>query len=170
VYSQAQLSFLKDIILQGDPEEGRILLRRIRRVEEQEQNSRRWTLWIGCGLAGFYVVMALARGWGWLWRQSEHLLAVAMLWGVGIALFSLLMVGGCWLWHRCTLRRLISDTQRFVAGWLADDDPIENASGFGLSRWQGQFPVAARSCAQRRDGRGGGATAGRRTPLRERHK
>jgi hypothetical protein len=162
--SQAQLNFLKDLILQSDREEGRILLHRIRWVEEQEHLSRRWTLGIALGIAGFYVVMALAtRGWGWLWRQSEHALAVAVLWVVGIALFSLLMVGGCWLWHRCALRRLIADTQRFVTGWLAGGTPRELASRRASGRWPRRTRTASQNCGQRHQASGVTAQVGRRS-------
>jgi hypothetical protein len=156
------------LILQSDREEGRILLHRICWVEEQEHVSRRWTLGIAGGLITLYVAMALAtRGWDWLWRQSEHALAVAVLWVVGIALFSLLIVGGCWLWHRCALRRLVADTQRFVSGWLAGGTPTETV----LSATTPHGPrrrTGSGNCGQRHQVRGVTAQLNRRTGCRRR--
>jgi len=133
---QAQLSFLKDLILRSDREESRGLLDRISQAAQQEQLSRRWTLWIASVIASLYAVVALVtEGWAWVWRQSEHPLAVALLWIVGIALFSLLLVGGCWLWHRSALKRLVSDSQRFLAGWLAIRNNPVDSSPSGTPQW-----------------------------------
>jgi hypothetical protein len=126
---QAQVSFLKDMILQSDREESRRLFHRIHQAEQHELASRRWTIVIAAGIAIWWTVVALAtQGWSWVWRQSEHPVAVVLLWMGGIALFSLLLVCGCWLWHRTTLRRIVGDTQRFLAGWLASrNQPIAPA-------------------------------------------
>jgi hypothetical protein len=165
---QAQLEFLKELILQSDREESRMLLRRLTRVEEQEQKSRRWTLRIASGVASLYAVVALAtQGWGWLWRHSGHPMAVAGLWVLGIALFSLLLVGGCWLWHRSTLHRLIGDTQRFVSGWMASDGQQPPSQHRGSSHWSG-VPSGGADCRRRLDGEQSGGTARRRSSLRRR--
>jgi hypothetical protein len=120
---QRQLSFLKDLILQSDREESRRLMRRICQAEQQEKSSRWWTIWIASGIGGLLATVGLTtQGWGWVLRQSEHPLAVAVLWVGGVAVFGLLLVGGCWLWHRSALKGLVGDTQRFLAGWLASRD------------------------------------------------
>jgi hypothetical protein len=119
VSQQAQLNFLKDLVLQSNPEESRRLLRRIHQAERQELISRRWTILIASGIASWWTAVALVtQGWSWVWRQAEHPVAVLLLWMGGMALFSLLLVGGCWLWHRTTLRRIVDETHRFLAGWL----------------------------------------------------
>jgi hypothetical protein len=165
VSQQAQLGFLKELILQSNQEESRMLLRRLSQVEAEEQASRRWTLRIASGIASLYAVMALAtQGWGWLWRHAERPLGDALLWVLGMAVFSLLLVGGCWLWHRSALKRLIGDTQRFVAGWLASD-PLGSAE---TSRQGGEEAWKGRRCRQRPHGEWLGWERRRRSSTRER--
>jgi hypothetical protein len=119
VTHQAQLSFLKDLVLQSNPEESRRLLRRIHQAERQERVSRRWTIVLASGIASWWTAVALVtQGWSWVWQHSEHPVAVMLWWMGGIAGFGLLLVGGCWFWHRTALRRVIDETHRFLAGWL----------------------------------------------------
>ncbi len=152
---QAELSFLKELILRSDREESWRLLRRISKVARQEQASRRWTLRVACGIAGFYVVVALTtEGWSWVWRQAEHPLAVALLWITGIALFSLLLVGGCWLWHRRAMKQLVGDTQRFLAGWLVFREPGGALPAKSEAQRRGRWQRKESDC--RRDRKGGG--------------
>jgi hypothetical protein len=65
------------------------------------------------------AVALFPEAWAWVLRQSTHPLAQAILWASGAAVFSMLVVLGCWYWHRSALRGLMLQAQRYVAGWLA---------------------------------------------------
>jgi hypothetical protein len=119
VSHQAQLNFLKDLVLQSNPEESRRLLRRLHQAERQELLSRRWTILIALGIASWWIaVLLVTPGGAGVWRPSDHPVAVLLSWMGGMALFGLLLVGSCWLWHRASLRRIIQETHRYLAGWL----------------------------------------------------
>lgn len=130
VSQQAQLSFLKSLVLQNDEEASHRLWHRIQQAEQQERTSRRWTIIIASGIASWWTAVALVtQGWSWVWQQSQHPVAVGLLWIGGIAIFTLLLVGGCWLWHRTNLRRIVEDTHRFLSGWLAScEQPMPSAA------------------------------------------
>lgn len=148
---QQQLNFLKALILQTDQEEGHRLLNRIVCVQRHERLRRRWLGLIGFGLAVLLGLIAATKSWAWVLVlvKSDHLLAQAILWIAGMAIFSLVLVLGSWLWYRNALKDLIGDTQRFLAGWLANREPPAGSSPQGPSPpTQRRREVGSPSCRE----------------------
>jgi hypothetical protein len=117
---KTEIALLKEMIRCGQGESGHRLMERIVGVERQERRSRRWTFVIGLGLLTLVGVVGVGtQGWAWVLRQSEHPVAQVVLWVGGTALFGLVVVVGCWLWHRRVLGRLAREAQRYTMGWLA---------------------------------------------------
>jgi hypothetical protein len=116
---QSQLMYLKEMVRHGNGESSRHLVARISDVQQQERRSRVCLFGISGGLLVLLGVLALfARTGAQPPDPVPHLMTQALLWLAGAALFGVAVILACWLRHRSTLRKLVHEARRYLAGWM----------------------------------------------------